>query len=69
MGNNTVPLTNAQRARLAALLQAHAIAQEQLNGFASYLRDEHQLPAGNWSLQPDRFVLEDDPTEDDDSTE
>jgi len=44
------PLTKAQQRYLVQLQVAVLQAQQALNGFVAYLREEHNAPAPKWEL-------------------
>lgn len=50
MAEKTKPLTKAQQQHLITLNSAILRAQQQLNDFVAYLRDEHGAPASDWEL-------------------
>lgn len=50
MAKNAKSLTKAQQGHLARLNNAMLQAQQRINDFVAYLRDEHSAPSPEWEL-------------------
>ena len=50
MSQDSKPLTPAQKQHLSKLLGIAAQAQQAVNDFVIYLREEHDAPAPEWEL-------------------
>lgn len=50
---NTKPLSAAQRRRLTTLVERRNQAQQELQEFFAYLREEHDVAGDGWDLTPD----------------
>lgn len=48
---STKKLSAAQVKRMEALIAQRNAAQVALDGFVAYLRDEHQAPESEWTIQ------------------